>query len=78
MGYDYIMNKDIYVDDSVYRIAILTGEEKEQLWFYTVFAQIFKDEVHESFELIYGNRFKTEEDALDDILGVVDLLVKEK
>lgn len=50
MGYDYSLKKEIYVDESVYRITILKGEEKDQLWIYTVFAQIFEDEAYESFE----------------------------
>ncbi|GLB61793.1 MULTISPECIES: hypothetical protein [Bacillaceae] len=67
---EYILKKDLRVQGHTYRIAIF--QEKDGVLYYSVFAEIFEDE---TFELIHGGRFESEEAAKEYLIRVLYCLV---
>lgn len=69
---NYILQKDVEVEGHKYRFAIFEARENDTVFFYTAFAEIFEGEY---FELIYGERFETEQEAWQGIQYLMQYLV---
>ncbi|MFE4525702.1 MULTISPECIES: hypothetical protein [Niallia] len=68
----YILQKDVELQGHKYRFAIFEMQEKDGIYFYSIFAEIFEEE---TFELIHGGRFVSEEAAKGDLKHVLYYLV---
>lgn len=69
---NYILQKDVEVKGDKYRFAIFEEIEGGNVYFYTAFAEISEGE---HFELIYGERFESEQEAWQGIQYLMQYLV---